>query len=278
MRLVYGVMMKPSYLLAPRGARRRATLSLMAVLPLAACDVLETGYVEVLEVTVGPTLAKCYGAGVQRCMVVDGKFFYDGIEGFEYEAGYDHRLRIGKHDPWGGDPPQDAGRYAYRLLERLGSTPAPSTPATLKVGPARVVCARTDDFCPVLDGEPYEDLITDFDYEPGDHYVLEARLFEDGRYLSSGIVSRTVAEGTGEEIVALEGGRVECGDGHSGYCKLVDGVPFRGEIVGFDPRHEDGYRLRVERFEMFPDGEGRSALVPPIGYRWLETVEHLPGG
>ena len=28
-------------------------------------------------------------------MVVDGKFFYDGIEGFEYEAGYDYRLRIG---------------------------------------------------------------------------------------------------------------------------------------------------------------------------------------
>ena len=56
-------------------------------------------------------------------MVVDGKFFYDGIEGFEYEAGYDYRLRIGKYDPWGGkEPPQDAGRYAYRLLEQLEKT------------------------------------------------------------------------------------------------------------------------------------------------------------
>lgn len=143
------------------------------------------------------------------------------------------------------------------------------------MGPARVVCARTDDFCLVVNGEPYDDLVTGFDFEPGDHYVLDARLFEDGRYLSSGIVSRTVAAGTGEEIVALERGRVECGDGHPGYCKVVDGVPFRGE--GFDPMHEDDYRLRVERFEMFPDGGGGS-LVPPIGYRWLETVEHLPGG
>ena len=55
---------------------------------------------------------------------------------FEYEAGYDYRLRIGKYDPWGGkEPPQDAGRYAYRLLEQLEKAPAPSTPATLSVGP-----------------------------------------------------------------------------------------------------------------------------------------------
>ena len=59
-------------------------------------------YLEVIEVTVGPTLAKCYGVGLQSCMVVNGGLFYDGIEGFEYEPGYDYRLRIGKYDPWGG--------------------------------------------------------------------------------------------------------------------------------------------------------------------------------
>ena len=32
-------------------------------------------------------------------MVVDGGLFYDGIEGFDYEPGYDYRLRIGKYDP-----------------------------------------------------------------------------------------------------------------------------------------------------------------------------------
>ena len=82
--------------------------------------------------TVGPTLAKCYGVAVRSCMVVDGGFFYDGIEGFEYEPGYDYRLRIGKYDPWGGaEPPADAGQYAYRLVEQLEKSPAPSTPATL---------------------------------------------------------------------------------------------------------------------------------------------------
>ena len=114
----------------------------LLTLVFAGCDRStgpDAGYLEIREVTVGPTLAKCYGVGLQSCMVVDGGFFYDGIEGFEYEAGYHYRLRIGKYDPWGGEePPQDAGRYAYRLLEQLEKTPAPSIPATLSVGPTRV--------------------------------------------------------------------------------------------------------------------------------------------
>ncbi|MCY3773240.1 MAG: DUF4377 domain-containing protein [Gemmatimonadetes bacterium] len=127
-------------------------------------------YIEVRVVTVGPTLAKCYGVGLRTCMVVDGLLFYDAIEGFEYEAGYTYRLRIGKFDPWGGnEPPQDASRYAYRLLEQLEKTAAPSTAVTLSIGPARVVCAGSDDFCPVVDGAPYDDTINGFDYEAG-HY------------------------------------------------------------------------------------------------------------
>ena len=73
---------------------------------IASCDDRPVGpdgkkYLEIREVTVGPALAKCYGVGEQTCMIVDGEFFYDGIEGFDYEAGYDYRLRIGKYDPWG---------------------------------------------------------------------------------------------------------------------------------------------------------------------------------
>ena len=235
-------------------------------------------YLEIREVTVGPTLAKCYGVGLQSCMVVDGKFFYDGIEGFEYEAGYDYRLRIGKYDPWGGkEPPQDAGRYAYRLLEQLEKTPALSTPATLSVGPTRVTCARSDDFCLVVDGAPYDDMITSFEYEAGYYYILEANKYGDGRYVLSEVVSRTEAAGTEEEIT-IDPHRVECDDGYPGYCKVVNGAPFRGEIVGFQPRHDYSYRLRVERFGMFPDGiTGSPPYVPAYGYRWLETLEHHAG-
>ena len=144
--------------------------------------------------TVGPALAKCYGVGEQTCMVVDGGFFYDGIEGFDYEAGYDYRLRIGKYDPWGGEePPQDAGQYSYRLLEQLEKTPASYTSATLSVGPARVRCPRADDFCLLIDGAPYNDIVTSFEYEAGYHYTLDANRYGDGRYVLNSVVSKTEA-------------------------------------------------------------------------------------
>ena len=264
----------------PDHIKKSAVLFLLALV-LTGCGrsggPSEHEYLEVLEVTVGPTLAKCYGVGPQSCMVVNGGLFYDGIGGFEYEAGFDYRLRIGKYDPWGGsEPPQDAGRYAYRLLEQLEKTPAPSTPATLSVAPARVVCARSDDFCIVVDGAPYDDIITRFEYEVGHHYVLEAERYRDGRYVLSGLVSRTRAAGTEEEIT-VDPYRVECGDGYPGYCKVLNGASFRGEIVGFSPRHEYSYRLRVEKFAMFPDGVTGSPDVPAYGYRWLETLEAVRG-
>ena len=250
----------------------------------------EPEYIETRVVTVGPTLTKCYGVGLRTCMVVDGGLFYDGIEGFEYETGYNYRLRIGKYDPWGGrEPPQDAGRYAYRLLEQLEKTAAPSTPVTLTVGAAQVLCTGSDDFCPVVDGAPYDGLINEFEYEAGYYYVLEANRYGDGQYVLTNVVSKTRAEGTEEEIT-INWGRVECNDGHPGFCKVYNGVPYRGEIVGFHPRHEYGYRLRVEKFSMNPGGMNPggmngtpggptgSPLVPAYGYRWLETLEETQGG
>ena len=257
--------------------RSSAPLCLLTLV-LVGCDLFGPGYLEIREVTVGPTLARCQGVGPQSCMVVDGEFFYDGIEGFIYEPGYDYRLRIGKHDPWGrAEPPQDAGRYAYRLLEQLEKTPSPSTPETLSLGPTRVTCVRGDDFCLVVNGELYDDMITSFEYEAGDHYVLDAERYRDGRYVLSEVSSRTRAAGTVEEIT-IDPYRAECVDGHPGYCKVVNGTPHRGEIVGFRPLHDYGYRVRVERFDMFPEGMTGAALVPAYGYRWLETLGQTPAG
>lgn len=247
-------------------------------LALVGCDPLGPEYLEEREVTVGPTLAKCYGVGLQSCMVVDGNFFYDGIEGFDYEPGYNYRLLIGKYDPWGGgEPPQDAGQYAYRLIEQLEKTAAPSTSATLVLAPTRVTCVSGDDFCLVVDGELYDDMITSFEYEAGDHYILDANRYRDGRYVLGEVSSRTRAAGPEEEIT-VDRHRVECDDGHPGYCKVVNGAPFRGEIVGFQPRHEDSYRLRVERFDMFAEGVTGAPYVPTYGYRWVETLERTSGG
>ncbi len=80
----------------------------------------------VMEVTVGPMLEDCFGPFPMRCMVVDDELFYAPIDGFDYREGYDYVLRIEQYDAWPGldEPPQDAGRYGYRLLEVVSKTPA----------------------------------------------------------------------------------------------------------------------------------------------------------
>ena len=76
------------------------------------------------------------------------------------------------------------------------------------MGPARVACAHR---LPLRGGErrPYEDLVTDFDYEPGDRCVLDARLCGDGAIRR---ISRTVAAAAGGELTALGHERVACGE------------------------------------------------------------------
>ncbi len=245
---------------------------------LTACigplDPNNSEYIEIREVTVGPVLARCYGVGEQTCMIVDGSLFYDGIEGFNFEAGYNYRLRIGKYDPYDGEePPQDAGQYSYRLLEQIEKTRAPSTPATLTVGPTRVKCAQIDDFCLLINGAPIDDIITNFEYEAGYHYTLNANQYSDGRYVLTEIVSKTEVTGTEEEIT-VGPHRTPCNDNSSVYCNVVNGEAFRSEIVNFQPRHNYSYRLRAERFDMFTSSTTPpSPNIPTYGYRWLETLE-----
>ena len=213
--------------------------------------------------------------GLQSCMLVDGEFFYDSIEGFEYEAGYNYRLRIGKYDPLGRERAA-AGRRPVCLsfAGAAGEDPGAFHGGYLVSSPARVVCARSDDYCMVVDGAPYDDHITGFDYEAGYHYVLEANRYADGRYVLDEVVSKTRAAGTEEEIT-IDRHRVRCDDGYPGFCKVFNGAPYRGEIVGFQPLHDYDYRLRVEKFSMFPDGMPGSPTVPAYGYRWLETIEEM---
>lgn len=258
----------------------RFVLPIMLILAIVACDdAVGPRYIETIEVTVGPTLARCYGVGERTCMVVDGKPFYDGIDGFNYESGYTYRLRIGKYDPWNGEePPQDAGRYAYRLLEQLEKTLAPSTPATLSVGPTRVKCLHSDDFCLLVDGVPYDDIITNFEYQAGYHYTLNVHKYGDGRHVLDEAAAKTEAAGTQEEEITVGPGRIRCDENSAIYCNVVNGAAFRSEIVNFQPWHGYSYRLRVVRFSMFPSGvTPPSNNIPTFGYRWLETLERSPG-
>lgn len=83
----------------------------------APADVETDGVI--IEVTVGPEMEDCVGAAPMRCLVVDGGLFYEPVEGFEHEQGYEYRLRIERYDAWPdqAEPPADASRYGYRLIE-----------------------------------------------------------------------------------------------------------------------------------------------------------------
>ena len=127
----------------PFSGRRRLGVALAVMLALSACadpqadggggggDAEETAASTqappaasepdgmILEATVGPELVDCVGAAPMRCLVVDGELFYEPIEGFEHENGYEYRLVMEQYDAWPGqeEPPQDASRYGYRLIE-----------------------------------------------------------------------------------------------------------------------------------------------------------------
>ena len=80
---------------------------------------------DVQVVTVGPRLMDCVGSHPMRCMVVDGEYFYQTIEGFEFEEGFTYQLRIEKYDafPDNPEPPADAGKYGYQLVEVVSKVP-----------------------------------------------------------------------------------------------------------------------------------------------------------
>ena len=80
--------------------------------------------VTVMEVTVGPKLLDYVGVGPRKCLDVNGRFFYEGIDAFKHEEGYNYRLKIERCDAFPGEkePPQEASSYGYRLIEVISKT------------------------------------------------------------------------------------------------------------------------------------------------------------
>ena len=85
---------------------------------------------------VGPEKAECVGVGPMECYLVkenpedEWQYFYDPIEGFEWEAGYTYELRVAVYPV--ENPPADASSLRYELLEVVDKveTPAQSTAIT----------------------------------------------------------------------------------------------------------------------------------------------------
>lgn len=76
--------------------------------------------------TVGPKLEECYSMRKQTCMIVNGGYFYEGIQWFTYEAGYDYKLKVEKKARCNFNKPSfcptDVGVYWYKLVEVISKT------------------------------------------------------------------------------------------------------------------------------------------------------------
>jgi heat shock protein HslJ len=138
-------------------------------------------------VYVGPVLVDCEGEGPQTCMLVrenpDDEYtlFYDQIEGFEYEEGYEYKLII-KEDQV-ENPPAGSSSLKWSLVSVESKEPVPiagdAVEKTIYVGPELVDCTGVaPQKCMLVKENPedeyrfFYDQIEGFDYEEGYEYEL----------------------------------------------------------------------------------------------------------
>jgi len=87
---------------------------LLSLTSVKSCD-------ETKHIYVADHLADCTGVGPQKCMLIKEKIvdewttFYDQIEGFEYEEGYEYLLNVKIKTI--KNPPADGSSLKYTLVE-----------------------------------------------------------------------------------------------------------------------------------------------------------------
>ena len=181
-----------------------AIFLLASSLVLAACGgepeiETEAPQEDVKTVYIGPELVDCVGEAPQKCMQIkenpqdEYQLFYDQIEGFDYEEGYEYELLIMEENI--ENPPADASSIKWTLVEVVNKTPmqpvetAPDTTEaelpqegqviTMYVGPELVDCVGVaPQTCMQVKMSPdanytlFYDQIKGFEHESGYEYEL----------------------------------------------------------------------------------------------------------
>src|SRR5688572_16948858 len=106
----------------------RGSVVAAAVLVGSACGDLTAPVEWVVRMDVAPQRVSCVGVGPQECLRVREhpntawKLFYHGIDGFEFEAGFEYTLRVAVRRI--RNPPADGSSSTYRLLAILRKKPS----------------------------------------------------------------------------------------------------------------------------------------------------------
>ncbi len=69
----------------------------------------------ILLFTIAPEKEECVGVGPMQCLIVNGEYFYDSIDGFDFEEGYHYTIKVQRDERV--NPPADASMYTYTLVE-----------------------------------------------------------------------------------------------------------------------------------------------------------------
>jgi hypothetical protein len=105
---------------------RAITIAALAL--LSACGNLFGPNERVVTMDIAPQLVACVGVAPQQCLRVREHpdtawtLFYTGIEGFQFEPGFEYTIRVAVRRI--SDPPADGSSLAYRLLSILRKVPA----------------------------------------------------------------------------------------------------------------------------------------------------------
>jgi len=97
----------------------------LAAVALAACGPFSFGPAE-KTIYVGPYQVDCVGVAPQKCLLVrqdpgdEWSMYYDQIQGFEYEPGFQYELRITEEKV--ENPPADASSIRWTLQEVVSKT------------------------------------------------------------------------------------------------------------------------------------------------------------
>lgn len=71
---------------------------------------------EILTLNIEPNMVPCVGVAPMQCLMVNNEYWYDEIEGFEFEKGFEYVLRVQKTKRI-KPIPADASMYRYELLD-----------------------------------------------------------------------------------------------------------------------------------------------------------------
>lgn len=103
---------------------RFLTKHLLSIILIFLFLTVGCGWDEHIEtLIIGPYKVDCVGAFEQECYLEFNEerqrweFFYEGIQGFDFEPGFIWTLKVSLHEREEGI--QDVGRYEYRLVEVL---------------------------------------------------------------------------------------------------------------------------------------------------------------